>query len=435
LDWRARLVLMAVVVDSLGTGAVLPFYVVYYRDVRQVPVSHIGFLIAVPLVLGALAAVPVGAVTDRLGVRTVLSAGSVLAAVAQLVTGSAGTEVALAIGLAMLGLGIIAVNVATATLIGQTVPAPLRQPFFGIRFLTMNVCFAVSGALVAFYLTLDHPERFRQAFVIDALSWLLALVLFLIVLSGRTGRPSRSSRSSRVPPGQVGDSMLERPAASPGYLQVLRSSSTLPLVGLAFLLGLVGYAQLNVGLPALARELGASPTSIGVAFAVNGLVIVAAQLFVVVRLQRVRRTRALAVTALLWASVWGLAGLIAVVHGQVAVTVVLALCTGIFAVGETLMQPTLPAITNDLADDRTRGRFNALTNGADLSSTVLGSLAAGLLIGAGLIPVYLVGLVALCLFGAVLSMRILEPRLPLGSNGALPTAAPAALREPRHPHT
>lgn len=282
--------------------------------------------------------------------------------------------------------------------------------------------------MAAFHLTLDHPERFRQAFVVDALSWLLALMLFLIVLSGRP------SQSTSGPSEHVGDdSVTDRPSGSPGYLQVLRLSATMPLVALAFLLGLVGYPQLNVGLPALARDLGASPTSIGVAFAVNGLVIVAAQLFVVVRLQRVRRTRAMAVTALLWATVWGLAGLIGVVHGCVAVTVVLAVCTGVFAIGETLMQPTLPAITNDVADDHSRGRFNALTNGAEVSSFVVGSLAAGVLIGAGLIPVFLAALVALCLIAVFLSIRILEPRLPPGSNGAIGMPASAVVQEPPHP--
>jgi MFS family permease len=428
LDWRARLVLMAVVVDSLGTGAVLPFYIVYYRDVAHVPVPHIGFLIALPLVLGALAAAPVGYGTDRVGIGPVLVVGSVLATVAQLVTATATSEFGFGVGLALLGLGMVAVNVATATLIGQTVPAQLRQAFFGIRFMTMNVCFALSGALVAFYLTLDHPQRFRQAFVVDAMSWLLALGLFMIVVAHM-----RASGVSSVTP-HGSDSGPEPASPSPGYLALLARSSTLPLVGLAFLLGLVGYPQLNVALPALARYEGASPTSIGVAFAVNGLVIVAAQLFVVVRLHRVRRTRALAATAALWAIVWVMAGLLGVVHGGVAATLVLALCTGVFALGETLMQPTLPAITNDVANDEDRGRFNALTNGAEVSSFVVGSLTAGLLIGAGLIPWLLIGLVALCAGAGVLSVRVLEPRLPRDSNGAfaLPVAAVPADLPPGH---
>lgn len=419
LDWRARVVLLAVVVDSLGTGAVLPFYIVYYRDIAHVPVSHIGFLIALPLLLGALAAAPVGYGTDRLGVGAVLVVGSLMAAGAQLVTATATGELGFGVGLALLGLGMVGVNVATATLIGQAVPSRLRQAFFGIRFMTMNVCFALSGALVAFYLTLDHPQRFRQAFFVDALSWLLALGLFMIVVGHVTRAPVVA------PTGHESDSSPERGAASAGYLTLLRRSSTLPLVGLAFLLGLVGYPQLNVALPALARYEGASPTSIGIAFAVNGLVIVVAQLFVVVRLQGVRRTRALAATALLWATVWSLAGLLRVVHGGVAAAVVLALCTGVFAIGETLMQPTLPAITNDIADDDDRGRFNALTNAAEVSSFVVGSLAAGLLIGAALVPWLLFGLIALCVAAGVLSIRVLEPRLSRASNGAISPAASA----------
>jgi MFS family permease len=40
--------------------------------------------------------------------------------------------------------------------------------------------------------------------------------------------------------------------------------------------------------------------------------------------------------------------------------VLFAACAGIFGLGETLLQPTIPAITNDLATDANRGRYNAL---------------------------------------------------------------------------
>jgi hypothetical protein len=66
-----------------------------------------------------------------------------------------------------------------------------------------------------------------------------------------------------------------------------------------------------------------------------------------------------------------------------------------------------------------------------VSSFVLGSLVAGLLIGAGLIPWLLVGLIAACACAGALSIGILEPRLPRGSNGVTALATTATPATPQ----
>ena len=60
---------------------------------------------------------------------------------------------------------------------------------------------------------------------------------------------------------------------------------------------LVGYAQMDSGVPAYLRALGGSPRIVGVGFTINTLVIVAGQLVVQRRSTRHRRTRALMVVA------------------------------------------------------------------------------------------------------------------------------------------
>ena len=43
-----------------------------------------------------------------------------------------------------------------------------------------------------------------------------------------------------------------------------------------------------------------------------------------------------------------------------AVAIGVVACSVIFAFGETLMSPVMPAITNALATDELRGRYNAM---------------------------------------------------------------------------
>lgn len=57
---------------------------------------------------------------------------------------------------------------------------------------------------------------------------------------------------------------------------------------------------------------------------------------------------------------------------------------GVFAFGETMLQPTVPAIYNDLASDRTRGRYNAINSAAFQGGTIMGTLVAGVMLGGGL---------------------------------------------------
>ena len=92
--------------------------------------------------------------------------------------------------------------------------------------------------------------------------------------------------------------------------------------------------------------------------------IVAFQFTAMGRIRGRRRTRVLAVMAVLWAAAWLLLGAGALAPGS-ALAIIGLLGFGIvFGIGETLLQPTLPAINNDLAADHLRGRYNALHRAA-----------------------------------------------------------------------
>ena len=137
------------------------------------------------------------------------------------------------------------------------------------------------------------------------------------------------------------------------------------VVALSFVSGYVGYAQLNSGTQAFAREVGqVSTQGLGFAYACNTLVIVLLQLVVLRRIDGHRRTRIIMVMSLVWAIAWLTLGASGLLPGTLGATVLVAACTSIFAFGETLMQPTIPPLVNDLAPDHLRGRYNAVSTGA-----------------------------------------------------------------------
>jgi MFS family permease len=81
--------------------------------------------------------------------------------------------------------------------------------------------------------------------------------------------------------------------------------------------------------------------------------------------------------------VLGGAGLVDGAQALMAALGVIA-CASIFALGETLLSPVMPALTNALATDELRGRYNAMGSMIWGVSGVVGPVTAGPLIGSGL---------------------------------------------------
>jgi MFS family permease len=96
--------------------------------------------------------------------------------------------------------------------------------------------------------------------------------------------------------------------------------------------------------------------------------------------------------------------------------VLVAACASVYALGETLMQPTIPALVNDLAPDHLRGRYNALSAGTFSLAAIIAPAVAGWLIGHSLGSAYIMMLVVGCAAVAGVAFR-LQPRLPPSVNG------------------
>ena len=115
--------------------------------------------------------------------------------------------------------------------------------------------------------------------------------------------------------------------------------------------------------------------------------------------------------SVVWAFSWVLLGLSGLVPGTLGAALLVAACASVFAFGETLLQPTIPALVNDLAPDHLRGRYNALSSGAFQLAAVIAPPIAGLLIGHALGDVYIGLLVVGCLVCGFIAIAYLEPRL------------------------
>jgi MFS family permease len=413
LPREGKFLLSTVIFEFIGTGLVLPFSVVYLHEVRHFEMETVGLLLGLPAVVGLLMVTPAGAVTDRVGARLVLLSSITTMILSNVVLAFATTPLMAAAGLALMGYGHGVSWPAINSLIGNLVPSEIRQRYFGINFTLLNLGIGIGGLVGGRFVDVARPETFTAIYLVDAASYLFPLVILLWPLRHAHGRAAAPEAHDPA-------------ARATTYLTLLRDRSLTPLLALSLVAAFVGYAQINSGLPAFARTFGeVSTEGLGYAFAVNTFVIVVLQIAVLQRIEGRRRTRVALVMAAIWALSWLLLGATSVVPGTIAATVLLSACMGVFGLGETMLQPTVAAMTNDLAPDHLRGRYNALSSLMFQLASVVGPVSSGLLIGARLGNLYVGVLVGGCALLAVMAL-LTERRLPRHANGIREPSPPRA---------
>ncbi len=163
------------------------------------------------------------------------------------------------------------------------------------------------------------------------------------------------------------------------------------------------------------------------------LTVVAAQLFVLRRLAGHRRTTGVALAAAAWAASWAMVIVAGHLGGGGGAEVAFAAAMVIFALGETLLSPTLPAIINDLAPPRAAGRYNGLGALAFTTGFLLGSASGAAALGAGQGTGLFAVMILACAAAAIAALR-LNRHLPPAANQIPAAPAPSTAAASRQPH-
>lgn len=412
---EARWILVGTLLSAVGRGLTLPFLFIYLTEVRGLSGATaglaVGWMGAASLALSPLG----GALIDRYGARRVL-----LPSFGLEVVGTLALAVVTTAGQAFAVLTVFAVG-SSATWAGQnTILATLageqeRQRVFGLQFTLINLGIGVGGLISGAVVDLARPGTFQLIYVLDAITFLVPFTILLALPQVGRRLAERASTAGAAP-------------ARGGYAQVLRHRPFRRLVIFALVLTSCGYAQIEVGFPAFATVVvGVSPRVVGWALAANAFTIVLAQLFVLRVLEGRSRTRALAVVGVVFAAAWlvlGGAGLVDGGNLLLASAGVIA-CAWIFSLGETLLSPVMPALTNALATDALRGRYNAMSSVVWGVSGVIGPVTAGPLIGAGRGELWVVLVVGGCLVASLLALSIHRLLTPAQDGRAAPAGHPA----------
>ena len=401
----ARLMLVGVAIDALGFGLVLPFLVIYLHEVLGIGVSTVGVLAALPAVVALALAGPIGVLIDRLGPRRVQLGALTCSALSALTLAFADGVGLAAVAMLLNGVGFAAFWPANQSLVAAVLPTGERTRFFGVSFTLLNAGIGIGGIVGAVYVSVADRTTFTNVYLVDAVSFLAPLVVLawpLRHVGGPVAVPEHATEGS--------------------YREVLRDKVFRRLLVVVFFSAFVGYGQLEAGWTAYSRLVAdVSTRTIGVAFAVNTAVIVVLQLVVLRVIDGRRRTRVLGLLAAIWAVAWLVMGLAGLAAGTLTAAVLVVASMGVFALGETLLAPIAPAITNDLAPEHLRGRYNAAASVAFQVAAIAAPVSAGFLIGHEMPATYVATLLVGSLAFGVVALG-LERHLPPAANGLAPAS-------------
>ncbi|MGZ4438497.1 MAG: MFS transporter [Nocardioides sp.] len=377
LDPLVRRIFVGFTFSALGGGLTMPFLYVYLAEVRGIETTTVGLLFAWMGVLGFAGSPVGGTLVDRFGPRPVILSGLCAEGVgAAALAHVHGPWSAWAVA-TFLSVGTLGLYPATTAMLTRLVPEERRQKVYGFQFMLLNAGLGVGGVISGLLVRVDQPVTFERLYYLDALSYVGYLAVMVSLPRGTGALP-------RTDPAGVVDVLTPQP----GWRTVLRDRTLLRVVAASVVTITFGYAQFQAGFSAyVVGVAGIDARWLGWAFGANTAAIVVGQL-VTLRLVKGRsRTRMLALAAAIWALSWAVIVSSDVVSGTAAVALVIV-GLGVFGIGETLWAPIAPAIVNDLATEELRGRYNALQGMTWTVAMIVGPALSGLLIGNGLVGVW-----------------------------------------------
>jgi len=422
LPRTAWVVLSGDALSAVGSGLTLPFFLVYLSRIRGIEVELAGLALAT-VALAGFAGNPLGGwLSDRIGSRRTLIGGLLVAAAGAFSITLVQAPWQAFAAAAVVGFGAAVVWPAQDSLLATVVAPRQRSSVFSVRHATLNAGFGAGALIGALIADLSSPASFVILYLLDGLTF-LAFVPILLALRGI----GNVVRAMDLPVTDAGS------AAQGGYLRVLRDRTFLRVWLLTALLIAVGFSQTHAVFPAFTTGTGGiSASGLSIAFAANTFTVVAAQLFVLRWMVGRRRTTGIVLVSACWGLTWIVTLLGGNLGGTALAVVAFAAAMVVFAIGETLLSPSLAPLVNDLATDELRGRYNGMYTLAWTTGFATGPVIAGAALGADGGRMLLVGLALACGLAALAAWRLGKHLTPT-ANTVEPSEVPLGLPAAQEP--
>ena len=342
-------------IDRLGGALLFPFFTLYLTSKFGIGMTQVGFIFGMFAISSFFGSMIGGALTDRIGRKSMLLFGLVMSAVSSLLMGV--VDVLVLFFLVTLIVGILSEVGAPAqqAIVADLLPEKQRAEGYGIIRITANLAVAIGPVIGGFLAT----QSYMLLFISDAVTSLITAVIVYFAL--------KETRRAPVE-GEPQETMTQ---TFKGYFDVAKDSAFVWFLGASALMVLV-YMQMNTTLAVYLRdEHGVTPQGFGYILSLNAAMVVLFQFPITRRIKKFRPLIVMTVGSLLYTLGFTMYGFISLFFFFLVAMVIIT-------IGEMLVSPVSQAIVANLAPEDMRGRYMAVYGFSWLIPIAVGPLFFGL---------------------------------------------------------
>jgi len=343
-------------IDKLGSFLLFPFFALYITRKFNVGMTEVGILFALFAGSSFIGSFLGGALTDRLGRRSMIIFSLLTSAFSTLAMGFVDSLQAFYIIAMVSGIFTDTGGPAYNAIVGDLLPEEKRAQGFGVLRVALNVS-AVIGPAIGGFLA---ARSYLALFVIDAIiSTIVAVIVYFTI----------PETKPELQPGKRPESMAQ---SFSGYFKVFRDGAFLFFI-LACTLAWMTYMNMNTTMGVFLRDVHGIPESgYGYIISLNAIIVVLFQFWTTRRLEKYPPMLVMALGTLLFAAGF-------VMYGLFSSYIWFLLAMVIITIGEMVAIPVASAEVINFAPEDMRGRYGAVYGISWMLPFAVGPYLAGLL--------------------------------------------------------
>ncbi|MCB9422721.1 MAG: MFS transporter [Ardenticatenaceae bacterium] len=342
-------------IDRLGGALMFPFFTLYITRKFGVGMTTVGVIFGLFSIASVIGSMFGGALTDRMGRKSMVIFGLVFSALTSILMGVVNTIEAFFIVTGAVGLLANVAGPAQQAMVADLLPEPKRAQGFGIIRVVANLSVTLGPMIGGLLIT----QSYLWLFIADAITSLITAVIVYAVLE-----ETRPSTPEDMPEQTIGQTFA-------GYRDVLRDGAFLWFLGASALMVLV-YMQMNSTLAVYLRDSHGVPEQwFGYILSLNAAMVVLFQFPLMRWIEKFRPMTMMVVGTLLYALGFGM-------YGFTTTYVMFLLAMVIITIGEMLVSPVGQALVAQFAPEAMRGRYMAVFGFSWVIPSAIGPLLAGL---------------------------------------------------------
>lgn len=369
--WMYNLI---VFIDRLGGFMLYPFFALYLTEKFDIGMSTVGLLFAIFSITGMAGSALGGALTDRMGRKTVILASLLLSSLSALGMGFAPNLTIFVLVVIVVGTLSSIGHPAHEAVVADLLPPEKRAEGYGIIRVIFNVAVIIAPPIAGLLIA----NSYQTLFIVDAV---ISVISAAIVLLGLPETKPQAHAHAQP------ESMKQTFA---GYGRVFKDLPFMAFVGVSIMMALV-YMNMNSTLGVYLRdEHAVGELYYGALLSINAVLVVLLQFWITRRIERQRPMLMLAAGSLLYAIGFAM-------YGFTSTFALFVIAMVVITFGEMVVSPFQQSVVAGFAPEDMRGRYMAVSSLSWSLAFTIGPYVAGSILDGGhpTLLWYLSGLVGL----------------------------------------